>query len=259
MNLDDIWQENKRFIASVAAGLMVFLIGTVMVDRLYGSELRSARTQLRSNERSLRTERLGSEALAQAREVNDALHEALTQLSDAAAFETRDHFKLTGGEGSPSGKYFALVDRVRDGLLTLASRNRLRLPADLGLQMLQTTRVEVIERHAEALDVIDRVVRLCVEVGVERIDSIQVRLDPAFDSRHGLGQVERTRVTFKITSAAQPVVELLARTQNPGSGQALSIENVDLIGSRSKQDEVRAEVTFLVVRLHQRESADEEI
>ena len=33
------------------------------------------------------------------------------------------------------------------------------------------------------------------------IDGIQVRLDPSFDSRKGLGPVERTRVTFKITSA----------------------------------------------------------
>jgi len=259
MDLDDIWQANKQFIVSVSAGVMVFLIGTVVVDRVYGSDLRSARTQLRTNQRSLGTERFGPEVQAQAREVNEALKQSLIQLSEAAAFRSREEFKLTRGQGSAGGQYFALVDRVRDSLLTLASRNRLRLPADLGLQMLQTTRAEVIERHAEALDVIDRVVRLCVEVGVDRIDSIQVRLDPAFDSRHGLGQVERTRVTFKFTSSAQPVVELLARTQDAAAGHSLPIENVDLLGARSKQDEVRAEVTFLVVRLHHHDTADEEI
>lgn len=267
MDLNDIWQEHKRFIVALAAGLTLFLVGTIAVDRFFGSELRAARRRLTTSERSLKEERYDADALGQAREENEALRVAIKELEEVAAFKPRPAFELAStaaGVGSASGQYFALVDSVRDELVTMASRSRVRVPDDLGLEMLQTTRGEVIERHLEALDLIDRVTRMSIELGVDRIDGIQVRLDPAFDSRKGVGAVERTRVTFKMTSQAQPVAELIARSQTPqamgGEGAALPIETVDVIGARSKTDEVRAELTFLVVRLHtQDEDVQEEI
>ena len=261
MDLNDLWQEHKRFIVAIAIGLTAFLVGTIAIDRMFGSERRAATLRLTANERNLRSERYGPDALSQARAENEALLEAVEALEAAAVFRPRPEFVLGSESGSASGQYFSLVDRVRGEILTLASRNRVRIPSDLGLEMLQTTRAEIIERHLEALDLIDRVTRLAVELGVERIDGIQVRLDPAFDSRSGVGSVERTRVTFKMTSAAQPVAELLARTQTPESGTArgasLPVESVDLVGARSKEGELRAEVTFLVVRLHEQDEEEE--
>ncbi len=258
MSVEDFWQENKRFVVSVGGGLLVFLIGSMIVDRLYGSEVARVRTQLRRNESSLSAERYRSADLERAREANEALAAAVETLSSAVSFETRPDFLLNPRAGGASSQYFARADLVRQELASLASKTRMRLPADLGLESLKTTREEVIVRHLEALDLIDRAVRMALDAGVERIDKIQVRLDPAFDSRAGLGAVERTRVTFQMSSTAEPVVRFLAATQSGRFGSPLVIEESNVTGARSKLDEVRAEVTFLVVRLA-RQDADADI
>ena len=41
MDLNDYWQENKRFLVAVGVGLFAFLIGNIIVDAAFGSELRT--------------------------------------------------------------------------------------------------------------------------------------------------------------------------------------------------------------------------
>ena len=38
MDLNDYWQENKRFLLSIAAGLVVFVIGIQVVKSLFRKE-----------------------------------------------------------------------------------------------------------------------------------------------------------------------------------------------------------------------------
>ena len=42
MDLNDYWQENKRFLLSIAGGLLVFLIGTMIVGGVVDSDLQKA-------------------------------------------------------------------------------------------------------------------------------------------------------------------------------------------------------------------------
>ena len=259
MDLNDYWQENKRFLVSVGIGLLVFLIGNIVVDAAFGSGLREATGTQSSLRRRLREARFGQAQRAQAKDENQRLHEALTILSDAVAFEPRPEFQLHEGMGSPSNQFFSAVERVRDELTLLASQNRMTLwPDDEGIEVVKTTSDEIIVRHFEALDVIDRVVHLAAAAGVKNIAKLKVDLDPAFESRAGLGAVERTRVEFHMISDSEALTHALTDTQSERYGKALPIERFEFRSSRSKPDEVRVEVTFLVVRLRDDLAGDEE-
>ena len=46
MDLNDYWQENKRFVLTVAAGAIAFMIGEMMIGSFIGSDLESMRKKL---------------------------------------------------------------------------------------------------------------------------------------------------------------------------------------------------------------------
>ena len=101
-------------------------------------------------------------------------------------------------------------------------------------------------------------VHVLAEAGVKQIRAIKVDLDPAFCSRSGLGALEKTRVEFSMVADAEAVTRALSNTQGARYGQVLPIEQFEIKSARSKKDEVRVDVTFLVVRLRESAGADEE-
>jgi hypothetical protein len=254
MDLNDYWQENKRFLVTVASGAILFVIGSMLVDSLFRSQLAVQESHANSDGNKLRTTPLFSNAdLERAQQQNEALQKSITQLSGAVEFKTRTRFQLDAAKGPANNQYFAIVSSVRDELLRAAGRANLRLPEDLGLPALSPTRETEIQKTLEAFDLVERVLRLAIDNGVERVDRIEIKLDPRLSARGGVGMVERTRVTFSAGGAPQPLVRLLLASQSRGSdpaAQPLVLEHVELIPSRNKPDEATLEVTFCVVRLH---------
>jgi len=269
MDLNDFWQENKRFVVLTASGAVLFLAGTMAVSRTFRASLDGQRRIATSAQHKLRTERMFSaQDLARAQAENEALLASVGSLREAVAFQARPGFKLDARLGAPSNQYFAAVSRVREELLTLAGRGNLRLEEDLGLPALSPTREGDIERYLEALDLIDRAVRMALAAGVERIDRIAIKLDPKLASRQGVGDVERTRVELKAGGRPAPLVRFLSLTQSaPGPGGAdgveggpLLIEKAELQPARTKPDEAGLEVTFVAARVQPvgtRNEADE--
>jgi len=249
MDLNDYWQENKRFLTIVAGGLLVFVIGEMVVGSAFGDDLKAQQRSVRKSTGDLRKEMFKRDDLATARLENESLRAAVDQLSQAVAFQPRPEFVLDARRGSASSQFFNVVARTREGLLTLAGRNNLRTPDSVGLPALSPTQDDDIARHLEALDLIDRVVRMAVEVGVERIDRIDIKLDPALGSRQGVRFIERTRVEFAISGAAVPIERLLLATQAQEQGQQLLIHALDMLPSKAKPDEARLELTFAIARL----------
>ena len=67
MDLHDIWQENKRWILGVVAGLLIYWTGSTIIKGIYSTA--GVRQQIRTQQRSVNAEPLyTSEALAAARE-----------------------------------------------------------------------------------------------------------------------------------------------------------------------------------------------
>ena len=258
MDLNAAWQENKRSVLATAGGIVVFVIGSMLVDRYFRDELRAQTRAADSAAAKLRTEPMYSVADRDAaQKENEALAEAVSALAAATAFETRPAFRLDPAAGAPTNQYFAAVSRVRDELLTLAGRNNLRLPEDLGLPALSPTREEEIARYLEALDLVDRAARTAMASGLQRIDKIEIRLDPKLATRQGVGEIESTRVEITAAGAPAPIVRFLSATQAaPAKGSAdawkpLLVEKAEVASSRGKPDEATLQATFVVARLQQ--------
>lgn len=250
MDLNAYWQENRRFLLAVGAGLVAFLIGRLAIASFVGDDLQAARRDLRAAQQALAEPMFQQTDLAAAREQNESLRAAVDALRAAGDFEPRPEFALRPDGGSPSNQYFGAVARVREELVPLAARSGLAIPGELGLPALAPTREAEITRYLEALDVIDGVVRLCIEAGCRRVDEIRIALDPRLLSGKALGSIESTKVQITLTGSPQPLTRLLALTQEPRLGRVHQVESAEMQLSRVKTDEARLDLVLLVTHLH---------
>ena len=100
MNLEDIWQANKRFFVTVGSGLLVFLIGTMIVESVYSDDVRAITKTRNKNRNDLSNgRRYSEENRLQALDENEALDAAVTLLKDAVAFEPREDFVVHAEPG----------------------------------------------------------------------------------------------------------------------------------------------------------------
>jgi hypothetical protein len=249
LDLNDYWQENKRFVMTVAGGALLFLIGELLIGKYIGGELTKERASVSRLTSDLAKPRFSRSDLGLAREENEALRQATETLAAAVGFVPRPGFALDPARGSAGNQYFARVSDVRDRLLNEAGRHNMRLQKDLGLPALAPTRPEEIERYLEALDLLERVVDIGLEVGVPRIDKIEIRLDPGLNARKGVGKLERTRVAMRVAGPSAALVRLLAETQSPQRGASLAIDDLAMAPEKLKPGEAWMEITFAVIRL----------
>ncbi len=250
MDFDEYWQENKGFVGTVFAGFVVILIAYLVIGNTLGEDVQSAKRTLGSAEAKLRTAMYDSKARDAATEANEGLEAVLAELEASVAFQPREGFDLENAI-SGSSRYHRVLADLRDELLPLAGRRSMVLARDLGQPDLSPTRDEEILRYLEALDMIDRVVRLGLDLGIERIEKIHVVLDAGLRSKDGVGAVERTRVEFDLGGGGDALLELLRKSQYPTAvlgGQALTLGPVDMRPAKRNKDS-EASVSFYVVRL----------
>ncbi len=250
MDLNEYWQENKRFILSVASGVIVFITGSMLVNGFFRNSLEQQKRSATSTEAKLKNEPMyTSSDLSAAEKENEELKRAVDALSKAIEFEPRAPFRLDPAKGSANNQYFQTVSSVREKLLSDCGRGNLRLQEDLGLPALSPTHDPEIARYLAALDLVDRAARTALAAGIERIDKIQILLDPKLTSRQGVGDVERTRVTFGISGKTSPMVQFLLQSQSPKDYPPLLIEKADIQPAVGKVDEAKLDVVFVLAQL----------
>ena len=250
MNLSDYWQENKRFVTVVVSGALLFFIAFLMLNSNLGDKEAAVRKRISEANRDLRGGLYKAQDRDEAEQDNEALKAALESLSSQAVFEPREEFTLAGSKGSASNLYFLRVDEVREALRRLASRSRASLPEKLGLDDVMTNDVATIERHLMALDLIDRMVRHALASGVQSIDRIQVQLDPGFQSKDGVGQVERTSVRMEMSGASQAVASAVIASQGDRFGKPLVIDDLEAKTDRRETDKVTLALRMSAILLH---------
>jgi len=253
MNLEEYWQENKRFVTTVAIGLIVFLIGTVSINSIWSGERNDVlgeRNQLRNR---MRKPLFSSGDRREAEAENEALVAALERLQAELEFKPRARFVRDSEKyRTAASQYMRVAADVRDELLPLANRRRLKLDEGLGMPELSPTDEGEIVRYLEALDLVERIVRLAADpdVGVARIPELRVRPDPVFFSKGKAASVERTRVEARLEGTSLALLRWLWRTQRSESGIPLAIEELELSSTSDETDEARIDVTFVIPRLH---------
>lgn len=271
MDASEIWQENKKFITVVGSGLLVFLIGGMVINSLYAGDIRTTQGKVRRAQNELNSEMFSAADLELAESENEELQRLYGLAQAAAEFVPRPEFVIDAA-GSPQAAYQTAQAVVRDRVSDLASRKRAFLPDGLDLEMLKTQNVDALERHLHALDLLERALVMALQSGVRQVRSVEIKLDPAFKRGRGLGAIELTEVTLDCTAPSEAITRWLAMAETPQENaspenaamaairaQALPIQSVDLKSSQSKKDDdVRARVTFSVVRVHEIEAEEED-
>jgi hypothetical protein len=237
-------------VLSVLGGGLVFLIATQVIDSALGDELRAKRRTRETVERDLKKTRFQARDLTTARGQNANLEEARAELAKFVSYPTRPEFQLDPAKGSAGNQYFSAVSRVREDLLRRAGRRNIRIAQDLGLPALAPTRDDEIARHLDALDLVERVVSLAIDERVQRIDKIEIKVDPGLRGRNGVSGVEKTRVKMKMVGPSAPMLRVIAATQSGEEGASILIEEIEIIPERTRSAEARLEVTFIAPRLH---------
>lgn len=256
MDFENYWQENKNFVLSVAGGALAFLILFLVLDSTYGSDVRMGRGRVSRERGKLSQSFFDQRDLGRAQEQNKVLMESSETLGAKALFVPRPGFSLVEGAASNSNQYFGRVDRVQRELTLLAGRARCVLPDGLGLEALKTNDREVIARHLEALDLLDRALRRAIDAGIDRVMRVEVSLDPGLNSRAGLGRIERTRLSLRMVGDPPAVADFLLRTQSTKEGPLL-VDSYDARVSPGRVDEVTLDLVLLVVHLHETDMGDE--
>lgn len=249
MDLNGYWQENKRFLVAVGCGLVLFLIGWMAIASFFGDELAAKQRRERSLRSDLEDPMYSSSDLAQVRAENEALALVFDELRERVEFEPREAFALRDGD-APSSRYFGVVSDVRDDLIVRCGRAGLAFPDDLGLPRLAPTREQEIRRYLEALDVVEATLSLGIETGCERVERIQIGLDPRLLSGRPIEDLEKTLVELRLTGPASPMVALLGLLQQERDGRVLLVERAEVQAGRSARDEVRMDLVLVVPHLH---------
>lgn len=258
MNLDEYWQENRRFVLGLFGGLVLFLTGLWVADAVYGTDLRAARAQEAKVVRDLRQPMFTRSQLAEAEEERERLREVVAALGSTVDFEEREGFRLREGPGSATAQYHEIVGRLRDELLPAAARRNLRLEPTLGLPKLSPTRASDIERYLSGLDLLERVARLAIDEGVGRMEELSIRLDPEYVSRRGTGAVETTELHLQLSGPAVALGRVLARLERPEPGtQPATLRRMDWGSSRHREGEASLELVLVVARVTDGETAGE--
>jgi hypothetical protein len=249
VDLNAYWQEHKRFLIALGAGAGLFLIAWMAIAAFFGDELTLLRRRQKSLQADLTQPLHSSSDLAALQADNEALERVFAELSGVVEFSPREDFALRPGDAA-SSRYFGVASDVRDDLMTRCGRAGLAFPEDLGLPKLAPTREQEIARYLEALDVIDATLTLGIEAGLERVDRLQIDLDPRLASNRPIEGLEKTLIELRLSGAAPPMVALLGLLQAGRGGRSVLVERAELHAARAGGDDARLDLVLSVAHLH---------
>jgi len=219
MDLNDLWQEHKKFIIAMVAGLLVFLIAESVIASKYGNKAEQVQRTLSQHERSLRAVKPNAANLAAVRTFRNAYRERLDALVQRTQFVPEDRFVLRDDEPRPDDVYFQAVNKVRDEVTDRAERYNISFPDNLGMPAEPPRQRDLIKRHLIALDMIRRVIGEAVESRVKSIDDIKVLIDTKAKRRTQRREessfVHKLEVTFTLHGTSPALVQFLEALQKP--------------------------------------------
>jgi len=240
MDLTEIFEEHKKFIAGVAAALIVFFIGTRIVnsmyvapsDRLDKSADRMAR-KLRNGTAPSKTD------LRDVRRAGETADERLEAIESRVRFEPDSRFVLAPGSD------FDLVynDRYRevsDEILERASIEDVEVDPSLGMPETTPVDREEVQAYLKALDQVRRVVTLAMDSGVLAVPAIRVLPEARKGFLASQTYLNRIRVEYELTGSADAIALVVQDLQTGESYFAIADAKIEL--DPKNPDLVRAEL-----------------
>lgn len=247
-DLGDFFGKNKAFCLVVGGGFAALLVGEAAINMFYGSELESARAQIRVETRELKKEMPNAANLETVQTALDKLKKGVAQIEGRTQFDGSKEFELADGGVIPENQYFDIVTRTRERLVSRAHHANVDLPESLGLPALSPTNKEEISRYLRGLDLVQRAVTLAIEQRIVRIDDLRIEPDSRTKRKEKDGKgpmTEEVRVKMKILGSGAAIASFYQATQN--GAKPFLLERAK-IAAAPKGDLLTGDFDFLVLR-----------
>lgn len=247
--MEYFWKENKKFVLLVG-GALVFL---VLYNSLVLSKLRSAAAlaqskrsqEKRSLEEKLRSGLPGDDALSLAKRDGDLVRKQMSAMAQESQFKISDRFRKKEKD-STKAFYDGLKEDLKDELQKKAVQGRLTIPPALGLP--DDSAEDDAEELLLRLAVVERLVTLAVECGVEKIESI--------DTKRGSDEVRKgaflrkTPVSLRFSGKPEAVMRMLHGAQKKGA--YLAVLHFDALRPDVTRDVFEATMTVALLRMDEK-------
>jgi hypothetical protein len=246
MNLDALWQRNRRFVLGFAGGVLGFFLLLWMLTSSAAGRAAAADRALSRSTLDLRDEMYGE---AQEREAEERLAAARALNADLGARALplwRNEFRIPPGK-APAQHYIERTGELRQDLIAWALRNDCEVDETLGLPPVSPTQQQAVERVLRGLDVAERVVRLAVEYGARSVEKMTIaerslRAGAARGAVLDLTPVE-LEVVFEGNSPAPFLRALLAEGEQ---GRPIGLAGIEVAPPNPRKRERRVLLEFAV-------------
>lgn len=208
MDLNDVWQGNKRFILGAGVGFVVFLIGQATISSLW-SAAGVAQSVKTSDGKLRRLETPSRSQVTKLEGESGALEEQLEALVAHMQFGTQEDYLLPAREPSPDLLYNEIRSRARDALVDGAARGNILVTETLGLPEFTPSGREAIQRCLSGLNVVEQVVEAAIVAGVRGVPEIEIVEQRGRKRKSSESFIDPLRVRFRIEGSTASIAEVI--------------------------------------------------
>lgn len=243
MNLDALWQRNRRFVLGFAGGTLGFFLLLWMLTSSSSGRAAAAQRSIGRATTELRAEMFGESEEREAEQILAALRERNRELGRQALPPWRAEFQLPAGK-APAQHYIELSGALRQDLIAWALRNDCEVDESLGLPPVSPTQQQAVESVLRGLDVAERVVRLAVTHGARAVEKMSI----AERSRRAVARgavLDLTPLELEVVFEGVSIAPFLRALLDEGAqGRPLGLAGIEVAPSNPRKRERRVLLEF---------------
>ena len=248
--MEYFWKENKKFVIAVAGGLVFLMLYNSFVLGPLKRGAEAAASQ-RSRERKDLERRMAQgvpkdESLVEARRDRDQNRRLLAAMAPEVGFAVDDRF-LKPKRGGAKAHYDDLKIELTNELKEKATAGGVVPPQNIGMgdDVTEETAPELLQRLA----IIDRLVKLSVEAGIEKIDTIDGLYMMDRDDRNSRKAqfLTKSSVFMRFTGKVESVFKVLHAAQKKGS--YLAVTHFEMGRPDSTKDSFEAQIAVSLLKV----------
>lgn len=232
MDLNDVWQNHRRFILGVGAGLLVLVVGKVVIGTMWDATGAGSAASARLAKLN-KVETVQKSELSAVLGANTRDGERIDELSQRMRFKPDPRYVLDKNEKTPDLRFTEIRSQATEALVDVAARGNIRVDETLGLPPFTPAGREAIQRYLLGLNVVQEVVESAILADVRSVDTIEVIDARGKKSKDKRQLAEALTVKFKISGSAAALSELVSLIVRDAD-QFLSIEDVSIEVDKKK-------------------------
>ncbi len=246
MNLDALWQRNRKFILGVLGAVLgFFIVLWMLTSGPVGRQETAARSLSKANG-DLRTPMFGDQQERAAQQLLDTLRARNAEFAGKALPPVRAEYRLPAGK-APAQYYIELTGGLRQDLVSWALRNNCEVDGSLGLPAVSPTQAQQVERVLRGLDVVERVVRLAVASGASKVEKIAIAERGRRTTSGRTAQLDLTPVQLEVVfEGRSPTPFLRAMLAESAAGRPVGLSGLEVVSPNPRKRERRLLLEFAV-------------